>query len=51
MKQIELIVSGYEFICPECNTFNKVIEVSEFITCSSCSTKFKVQDYYHAMGR
>jgi len=47
---VELIASGYEFVCPECDELNKVIEVTEIVTCLYCNTKYKVGEYYHATG-
>ena len=52
MEKIDLIASGYEWICPKCNQFNKEIEVpgNETVKCEFCLTKYKVADYGHAIG-
>lgn len=50
MKTVELIASGYEWMCPECKKMYKEIEVPEFVECKKCGKLFKVEDYYHAMG-
>lgn len=47
---VDLIASGYEWICPKCDTLNKEIETSERVTCSSCGASWPVSDYYHAEG-
>lgn len=46
---VELIASGYEWVCPICETFNQVIEVSEVVKCKKCQLEFTVKDYYHAI--
>jgi len=57
MKQIELepveiIASGYEWICPKCKTLNKIHEIplEEIVKCIHCNTKFRIEDFYHAYG-
>ena len=48
MESVELIASGYEWECPECEWLNLEIEITEFVTCEHCKEKFKVTEYYHA---
>ena len=48
MESVQLIASGYEWICPDCNSFNKEIEVTERVKCHSCKKTYAVDDYYHA---
>lgn len=48
-NSVELIASGYEWTCPECNQYNKVIEVSTEVTCGTCEKTFQVRDYHHAI--
>ncbi len=43
VKSVQLIASGYEFVCPRCDTFNRVIEVTETVTCKKCYKTFEVQ--------
>jgi len=52
-EPVELIASGYEWICPHdsCGEFNKVIEVREFVVCQKCKRRYRVQDYHHAIGK
>ena len=48
MQQVELIASGYEWECPECEILNKETEITYYVTCKNCKTKFIVSDYFHA---
>lgn len=48
MKTIELIASGYEFICPNCEEFNREIEAKEVVQCKECNETFKVDCAHHA---
>lgn len=50
MDSVELIASGYEWMCPECAAYNQEIEVVETVTCVECKTTFEVEDYEHAIG-
>lgn len=47
---VDLIASGYQWICPKCKTHNKEIEITEEVTCENCDTKFELGDYHHAIG-
>jgi len=49
-KTVTLIASGYEFICPHCETFNRVIETAEKVTCGECGHTFAVDECIHAEG-
>lgn len=46
---IELIASGYEWICPKCEHLNKEIEVLENLVCAQCKETFVMSDYHHAL--
>jgi len=48
IESVELIASGYEWTCPACDHFNKVVETSETVTCNKCGKEFEVADYHHA---
>ena len=50
LTQVEVIASGYEWTCPNCEHFNSEIEVTETVTCSDCGEVFEVNEYHHAMG-
>lgn len=47
-KTVEIIASGYEWICPDCKHYNKEIEVTEHVTCEECKTKHEVKEFHHA---
>lgn len=48
--QADLIASGYEWICPACSHFNKVIEWLPSVTCSKCHNTFDSNIPEHAIG-
>lgn len=47
---VDVIASGYEWTCPECDTLNREIEINETVTCGHCLHKFQVGDTHHAHG-
>jgi DNA-directed RNA polymerase subunit RPC12/RpoP len=49
-ETVELISSGYEWTCLNCDTLNTTIEILEDVKCQECSEKFKVDDHHHAYG-
>jgi hypothetical protein len=49
-SSVQLIASGYEWICPKCDTLNHEIETTETVECDECETTFEVEDYHHANG-
>ena len=52
LEEVELIASGYEWICPKCGGFNTHYEIppGDIIECRFCKTKFKIKDFFHAYG-
>jgi len=52
LERIELIASGYEWICLKCQMLNKIYEIpkQDIIECPFCNTKFKIEDFFHAYG-
>ena len=50
-KNVELIASGYEWMCPNCEKLNKEIETKTKVTCIECKKIFKVNNYEHAIGK
>ena len=48
---VELIASGYEFICPSCDRLNHEIELSEDVVCRECGCECDVIDFHHAFKR
>ena len=50
MEEVELIASGYEWVCPNCDTYVEEIEILKFVLCPECEKEFGVFEYYHAFG-
>lgn len=48
--EVDLIASGYEWECPNCEKFNREIETSEQVKCTKCKRTFNVSGTYHAEG-
>lgn len=48
-EQVELIASGYEWGCPNCEHNNNEIEVTQTVKCKQCGNKYDVADYEHAI--
>ena len=48
---VQLIASGYEWFCPPCDHVNKVIEITESVTCELCGREYRTDaDTLHAYG-
>ena len=45
---VDLIASGYEWVCPMCDKFNREIEITEKVSCVNCGDTFTVGDFEHA---
>lgn len=50
MKTIDIIASGYEWICPDCGAFNKETGVHEIVECSGCGKEFETNPPEHAFS-
>jgi len=50
-QTVELIASGYEWVCLSCDRLNHEIELSEEVTCRECGSKYEVIDFHHAFKR
>lgn len=50
---IDIIASGYEWVCPICDTHNKQCEWTSLLTCENykCRVSFKAGIPEHAMGK
>lgn len=48
LECIDLIASGYEWECPNCETLNKEIEVTKRVTCARCKSVFVTNSPEHA---
>ena len=44
---VDVIASGYEWICPKCEVFNKEIDIGEEVICSECGEEFKTNPPEH----
>ncbi len=48
---VELIAAGYEWECPDCNAWNREIELpSAAIRCPVCGSRFLMSEYHHAFA-
>jgi hypothetical protein len=50
MESVDIIASGYEWICPFCETHNEEIEVKEKVKCIKCKKVFETNPAEHAIG-
>lgn len=50
LQSVDLIASGYEWICPdpECETFNREFEARSTVQCESCRAVYQVDEVHHA---
>ena len=49
-EAVDLIASGYEWICPVCNTLNHEIETKNAVTCATCQSELGTDETHHAFG-
>jgi hypothetical protein len=47
---VDLIASGYDWICPFCETMNHVIEYDEKVTCRDCGHTYEANPPIHPTG-
>lgn len=48
---VDIIVSGYEWICPNCEKHNQEIEINTIVTCRECFMAFQANSPEHALGK
>lgn len=48
MESVDLIASGYEWICPNCNHLNHEIEVTDVVKCGECGNCYATDAPEHA---
>lgn len=48
LDSVDLIASGYEWICPDCKGYNREIGVTLYVSCKKCNRTFEVDDHLHA---
>ena len=49
-ESVDLIASGYEWTCPECELLNHEIEITETVECHKCKKRYLVDEADHATG-
>lgn len=47
-ESISMIASGYEWICPNCDDFQKEIEIVQEVKCRNCGAEYEVSEVSHA---
>lgn len=50
MKTVDIIASGYEWICPDCDTLNRVNGLTEIVKCGCCGREFETNPPEDAFG-
>ena len=50
MKKVDVIASGYEWVCPKCGTLNKEMEYKPYYCCCKCAEEVQANLPEHAMG-
>ncbi len=48
LEGVEIIASGYEWICPYCEQFHRILETTEEVKCQRCHRRYKVTDIHDA---
>ena len=48
IERVDIIASGYEWVCPNCEKLNKEISYTEEVTCKECFETFETQTPEHA---
>ncbi len=49
-EPVDIIASGYEWMCPTCETLVLEIEHTEIVTCSECNKSYYTSPPLHAHG-
>lgn len=49
-ETVDIIASGYEWQCPNCEKFIHEIEIKEFVTCHNCLYTYETNPVEHAHG-
>lgn len=47
LPMVDIIASGYEWICPVCEEFNAEIEITETVKCPACGEEFNTNPADH----
>jgi hypothetical protein len=49
VRAVDVIASGYEFICPSCNHYNTLIAWKQDLECEKCHDNFTANLPEHAI--
>lgn len=47
-EEVDIIASGYDWICPNCDEMNHEIEITEMVCCKDCKQKYRTNEAHHA---
>ena len=50
MEEVELIASGYEWTCPNCDALNNETEITAVVKCEGCHYLYRTGEANHAHG-
>lgn len=50
MRTVDIIASGYEWVCPACETLVRETGLTEEVKCSCCGEKFETNPHEDAFG-
>jgi len=50
MEKVDIIASGYEWICPDCETFNRIMGLTEEVKCCCCGAEFETNPHEDVFG-
>lgn len=50
-EKVDLIASGYEWICPDCGKLNKLVAIPSSLTvdCADCGQEYEVDNIHAAL--
>lgn len=50
MRKVDIITCSYEWSCPDCDTLNTEIELTEIVMCACCGAEFETNPPEDAYG-
>ena len=50
MHRVDIVVSGYEWVCPECEHYQEEMEYLEFVKCERCGHIYEANPPEHTWG-
>ena len=48
LQYVDMIAKGYDWICPNCDVWNEVMEIVETVECINCDKIFYTEYVEHA---